>query len=45
MEKAGFKPGEPGDRPMSDAIKALSQTIKRRLLRRWQRKGSLERAS
>jgi hypothetical protein len=45
MEKAGFKPAEPGDRPMSDAIKALPQTVKRRLLRRWQRKGSLERAS
>ena len=34
MEQAGLKPAAPGDRPMSDAIKTLPQTIKRRL-RRW----------
>jgi hypothetical protein len=34
MEQAGLKPATPGERPMSDAIKALPQTIKRRL-RRW----------
>ena len=37
MEQAGLKPAAPGDRPMSDAIKALPQTIKRRLRRWWQR--------
>jgi hypothetical protein len=37
MEQAGLKPAAPGDRPMSDAIKALPQTIKRQLRRRWQR--------
>jgi hypothetical protein len=37
MERAGLKPAAPGDRPMSDAIKALPQTIKRRLRRGWQR--------
>jgi hypothetical protein len=34
MEQAGLKPAAPGDRPMSDAIKTLPQTMKRRL-RRW----------
>ena len=34
MEQAGLKPPAPGDRPMSDAIKTLPQTMKRRL-RRW----------
>jgi hypothetical protein len=37
MEQAGLKPAAPGDRPVSDAIKALPQTIKRRLRRWWQR--------
>jgi hypothetical protein len=37
MEQAGLKPASPGDRPMSDAIKALPQTIKRRL-QRWRQR-------
>jgi hypothetical protein len=37
MEQAGLKPAAPGDSPMGDAIKALPQTIKRQLRRRWQR--------
>jgi hypothetical protein len=37
MEQAGLKPAAPGDHPMSDAIKVLPQTIKRRLRRWWQR--------
>jgi hypothetical protein len=37
MEQAGLKPAAPGDRPVSDAIKALPPTIKRRLRRWWQR--------
>jgi hypothetical protein len=34
MEHAGLKPAAPGERPISDSIKALPQTIKRRL-RHW----------
>ena len=37
MEQVGLKPAAPGDRPTSDAIKALPQTVKRRLGRWAQR--------
>jgi len=34
LERAGLNPSMPGDRPMSDALKALPLTVRRRL-RRW----------
>jgi hypothetical protein len=37
MEQAGLKPSEPGKHPVSDAIKLLPQTIKRRARRFWAR--------
>jgi hypothetical protein len=37
MEQAGLKPAAAGEHPTSDAIKALPQSIKRRLQRWWQR--------
>jgi len=36
LERAGFKPATPGERPLSDAIKALPLVVKRRL-RHWLR--------
>ena len=35
LERAGLQPAMPGDRPVSDAVKALPLTIKRRLRRWW----------
>ena len=37
LKRAGLKPAMPGERPLSDSVKALPQTIKRRLRRWWRR--------
>jgi hypothetical protein len=33
LERAGLRPGMPGDHPVMDSIKALPLTVKRRLRR------------